>query len=88
MGDYQPLRSEDIHGSMTAPTQNKPTVYYTKPMSSLRKFAFGCSILVCFLTIVVFLWVIPCDWSKCPATNHHPSIMSWDRSIEGLGNNI
>uniref|UniRef100_A0A1B6FAQ1 FAM234A/B beta-propeller domain-containing protein n=1 Tax=Cuerna arida TaxID=1464854 RepID=A0A1B6FAQ1_9HEMI len=84
MGDYQPLRSDDAHPNNHAPVHNKPTVYYSKPMSPLRKLAFGCSILLCFITIVVFLWVVPCDWSKCPAKTQRQPIMSWDRSVEGM----
>ncbi|KAG8251476.1 hypothetical protein J6590_079119 [Homalodisca vitripennis] len=88
MGDYQPLRSDDAHTNNHVPVHNKPTVYYSKPMSPLRKLAFGCSILLCFITIVVFLWVVPCDWSKCPAKTQRQPIMSWDRSVEGMGESL
>lgn len=85
MGDYQPLTSEDMHANMGVHVQRKKNTHSSKPMSPLRKLAFGFSVLVCFVTTVVFLWVIPCDWSKCPIKAKHQPIMSWDRSIDGLG---
>ncbi|XP_054289173.1 uncharacterized protein LOC129004646 [Macrosteles quadrilineatus] len=84
MGDYQPLRSDDGHVNASATSRNKPPVYYKKPMSPLRRAAFVFSVLLCITVITVFLWVIPCDWSKCPARAKHQPIMSWERSIEGL----
>jgi hypothetical protein len=33
-------------------------------MSPLRKFLFVLSIVVCFLTVIVFLWVLPCSVSS------------------------
>lgn len=85
MGDYQPLRSDDVHTNTHASTHTKPTVHYSKPMSPIRKFCFTCSVLLCCITIIVFLWVIPCEWAKCPVKAQGKPIMSWDRPIDGLG---
>lgn len=87
MGDYQPLRS-DADGDATVryrikytKEQDKKNMYYKKQMSPLRAIAFSTSILLCILTICVFLWVIPCDWDTCPV--HQAT--SWDRVYYGLG---
>lgn len=57
----------------------------TKPMSSLRKFCFVASILVCILTVVLFLWVIPCsDDSTCPAKSERIRTQNWMRNYERI----
>lgn len=53
-------------------------------MSTIRKFNFISSIFLCFLTIFVFLWVLPCDEGTCPV-----KIINWDhthQNIEMKGN--
>lgn len=58
---------------------------YKQPMSALRKFFFVLSILICFLTIIIFLWVLPCaDDQTCAVTipKHHSS--SWEKAYHGI----
>uniref|UniRef100_A0A1B6E3T2 FAM234A/B beta-propeller domain-containing protein n=1 Tax=Clastoptera arizonana TaxID=38151 RepID=A0A1B6E3T2_9HEMI len=86
MGDYQPLRSDSdcrttVRNRIKYMKENdKQNVYYNPPMSTLRAIAFSCSILVCILTICVFLWVIPCHWATCPIQK----ATSWDKVYYGL----
>lgn len=49
-------------------------------MTTIRKVCFILSILLCFVTIVVFLWVLPCSGdSICPVR-----VTSWDKNLENL----
>lgn len=48
-------------------------------MSSLRKCFFIFSILLCFFTIFIFLWILPCNDGTCPV-----KILSWDRKHEDI----
>ncbi|KAJ8970616.1 hypothetical protein NQ314_001151 [Rhamnusium bicolor] len=49
-------------------------------MSTLRKTAFVFSILLCFLPIVIFLWVLPCsDSNTCPAR-----ISNWEYQQDNI----
>lgn len=87
MGDYQPLRSDGeqegtgIH-RRTNVSSSKQDLYYKKPWSPLRKMAFVTSLILCFMTISVFLWVIPCEWSTCPSNVKQ---LGWDKTLHGLG---
>lgn len=52
-------------------------------MSPLRKFCFIVSIFVCVLTIVLFMWVIPCsDSQTCPAKTDRIQTHNWMRNYE------
>lgn len=56
-------------------------------MSPMRRLCLIVSILVCVLTILIFLYALPCDDSViCPETVKPRSLLSWDRSLEGVGN--
>ena len=55
------------------------------PMSAMRRVAFVMSILLCFFTIVAFLWVLPCEWASCPAVHRADRLTSWDKTLLGLG---
>lgn len=56
-----------------------------KPMSTLRKCCFVASILVCVLTVVLFLWVIPCsNDSTCPAKSERIRTQNWMRNYERI----
>lgn len=58
---------------------------YRKPMSHLRKLFFSLSILICFLTIVVFLWVLPCSEDEtCPSVSHQMKTSSWEKPYHGI----
>ncbi|KAL1458460.1 hypothetical protein WDU94_008612 [Cyamophila willieti] len=63
-------------------------VLFKKPMSMSRKLALALSILSCFLTVGVFLWVIPCDWAPCPCTKSgetEPNTGAWSITAPGMG---
>lgn len=52
----------------------------TPAMSPKRKFCFIFSIAVCFVTIIVFLWVLPCSESgTCPVR-----ISNWENQHDGI----
>lgn len=51
-----------------------------KRLSTTRKILLAFSIILCFVTIVVFLWILPCASDKiCPM-----QIPNWNRNINGL----
>lgn len=60
------------------PIDIKPKSGY-RNMSTIRKFNFISSILLCFLTIIIFVWVLPCNEGTCPVKINH-----WDRTHENI----
>lgn len=49
-------------------------------MSTLRKTAFVFSILLCFLPIIIFLWILPCsDSNTCPI-----SVSNWEYQQDNI----
>lgn len=72
--DYQ--KHFTIPGSLLRSKLKKPQ----RQMSNTRKFFFCLSILVCFLTIAIFLWVLPCSTEyECPVR-----ISNWDKQLESF----
>lgn len=56
-----------------------------KPMGPIRKCCFFLSLLVCVLTVVLFLWVIPCsDELACPAKTERIHTHNWIRNYEKI----
>lgn len=56
-----------------------------KAMSAFRKCCFVASILVCIITVVLFLWVIPCtDELTCPTKLEHIKTKNWMRNYEKI----
>lgn len=56
-----------------------------QPMSSMRKLCFTVSIFVCLLTVVLFVWVLPCsDGNGCPSENEHTHTHNWLSNYEGV----
>lgn len=54
-----------------------------QPMSNSRKCCFIASIVVCVLTVIFFIWVIPCsDEHSCPAQSERMQTHNWLRSYE------
>ena len=57
-----------------------------KDMSMLRRFCLILSILLCFVTLLVFLYVLPCDNSSiCPQVVENQPVITWDKTLEGIG---
>lgn len=57
----------------------------TQPMTTLRKAFFIASIFVCILTVILFVWVLPCsDSHSCPAQSERIHTHNWLRNYEGL----
>lgn len=55
------------------------------PMGPIRKCCFVLSLLVCVLTVVVFLWVVPCsDERACPAKTERIRTHNWIRNYEKI----
>lgn len=71
------------HNGYVSPLQmmKLPEVRKVTPsMSIKRKLCFVFSIAICFLTIIVFLWVIPCSESgTCPVR-----ISNWENQHDGI----
>lgn len=56
-----------------------------QPMSKARKLCFGASIVVCVVTVILFVWVIPCsNEHSCPAQSERIQTHNWLRSYERL----
>jgi hypothetical protein len=100
MGEYRPLERDgegevSINGlqnhDLTTSDEIRiikpdgPLPHHLEPMSPLRKVSFIISILLCGLTIVIFLWILPCDWATCPSTSVRFRTKSWERTLQGLG---
>jgi len=61
----------------------------SRDMSPMRRFCLFASILLCIVTIVIFLYVLPCDSSVvCPPVIEPQSSISWDKTLEGVGKHI
>lgn len=57
-----------------------------RDMSPLRRFCLIASVLLCITTIIVFLYVLPCDNSMvCPSINEPQPFISWDKTLQGVG---
>jgi len=57
-----------------------------KDISPMRRFCLFVSILLCIITIVIFLYVLPCNSSMIcsPIIEPHSSI-SWDKTLQDVG---
>ncbi|XP_072755684.1 uncharacterized protein [Anoplolepis gracilipes] len=56
-----------------------------KNMSPMRRFCLCASILLCIITIVIFLYVLPCDNSMvCPPIIESQSSISWDKTLQDV----
>ncbi|XP_012224919.1 uncharacterized protein [Linepithema humile] len=54
-------------------------------MSYIRRFCLLASVLLCIVTIIIFLYVLPCDNSMvCPSIIEPQSSVSWDKSLQGI----
>lgn len=57
-----------------------------RDMSPIRRFCLFASILLCIVTIVIFLYVLPCDSSMvCPPIIESQSSISWDKTLQDVG---
>ncbi|XP_055621017.1 uncharacterized protein LOC129765154 [Toxorhynchites rutilus septentrionalis] len=83
-----PSDAEDANGVFHA--DNVAILHETesvssKKMSFPRKCCFVASLAVCFLSLVVFLWVIPCsDDMACPARVERTKTQNWIRNYEKI----
>lgn len=67
--------------------QNNDDLWKRHDMSPIRKFFLVLSILLCIVTILVFLYVLPCDTSLlCSPTLEPRTPISWDQTFDGVGN--
>lgn len=59
--------------------------YRRPPMGAVRRCLFVASIALCLLTVILFVWVVPCsDGGTCPARSERPRTRNWLRQYEGL----
>lgn len=66
--------------------QNNEDLWKRQDMTPLRRFFFVTSILLCIVTILVFLWVLPCDTSSlCTPALEPRTPISWDQTFDGVG---
>ncbi|KAL6444429.1 hypothetical protein ACFW04_001938 [Cataglyphis niger] len=56
-----------------------------RDMSPMRRFCLFASILLCIVTIIIFLYVLPCDSSMiCPPIIESQSSISWDKTLQDV----
>lgn len=88
--NYKPLDNEreigiTLNGFHTSPDEVSilKADNESSRLSTSRKLCFIFSIFLCVFTIVVFLWVLPCDVGSCPPA---PANMnSWEKILLDLG---
>lgn len=57
-----------------------------KDISPMRRFCLFVSIVLCIITIVIFLYVLPCDNSMiCSSIIESHSSISWDKTLQNVG---
>lgn len=64
----------------------KDDLWKRQSMSFARKCCLILSVLLCIATIIIFLYVIPCDNSSTiciPVSTK--SFVSWDKTLDGVG---
>lgn len=89
-GHYHPMEDPDEYNSINGfpgitLQDDIPIIKSRKSMSPLRKVLFVISILVCFFTIFIFLWVIPCDENlTCPAVVRNDGTSNWEKTYHGI----
>lgn len=55
----------------------------SQPMSNTRKLCFIVSIIACIVTVILFIWILPCsDNHSCPAKSERMHTHNWLRSYE------
>ncbi|XP_001608079.1 uncharacterized protein LOC100124186 [Nasonia vitripennis] len=65
--------------------QSHDDLWKRHDMSPLRRFCLVASVLLCILTILIFLYVLPCDNSSiCPPAPEPKTSVSWDKTLEGV----
>ncbi|KAJ8683226.1 hypothetical protein QAD02_019018 [Eretmocerus hayati] len=64
--------------------QNDDDLWKRRDMSPVRRFFLAFTVLLCIFTIIVFLYLIPCDTSSiCPSTPKSKTSVSWDTTFDG-----
>ena len=53
-------------------------------MSTGRKIALAFSIVNCVAFVILFLWILPCDFDTCKAT-HNVKTRDWEINLTGKG---
>lgn len=57
-----------------------------RDISPMRRFCLFVSILLCIITIVIFLYILPCDSSMvCSSIIEPHSSISWDKTLQDVG---
>ncbi|XP_049293890.1 uncharacterized protein LOC125769276 isoform X1 [Anopheles funestus] len=75
-GVFHPDNVAILHEAGTIPDRK---------MSFPRKCCFVASLVICFLAVVVFLWIIPCsDELSCPARGERVKTQNWIRNYEKI----
>ena len=55
-------------------------------MTPLRRLCLIASIFLCLFTIILFLYILPCNNSVvCSAVPEPQTSLSWDKTLEGVG---
>lgn len=90
--NYKPLDNErDISIMLNGFQSNTDEVSILTPnssskkLSTSRKICFIFSLLLCVLTIVFFIWVLPCDIGSCPAAETSSHVTSWETPLLQVG---
>ncbi|XP_053980952.1 uncharacterized protein LOC128877568 [Hylaeus volcanicus] len=70
---------------MVVEGNDRNDLWKRRDMSLFRRFCLVTSILLCIVTIVIFLYVLPCDNSVvCPSIDESQSPISWDKTLRGV----
>lgn len=70
--------STDHSGGVAPQQMEKPS------MSAGRKIALALSIVNCVAFIILFLWILPCEYDTCKAT-HSVKTKDWEVNLTGKG---
>lgn len=89
--NYKPLNENSSAGIMLNGFQsNADQVSILTPsanldkLSAARKICFLFSMFVCIFTIVVFIWVLPCDTGTCPSAPVSSAISTWEQTLNNI----
>lgn len=89
--NYKPLDNERDVNIMLNGFQTNDEVSILTPsshsekLSTPRRICFIFSLLLCVLTIVFFIWVLPCDIGSCPSAVTSSHFSSWETPLLQVG---
>lgn len=88
--NYRPLDNDrdlnpTLNGFSPTVTVLQSATSSVPALSTTRKALFVFSILVCIMTIVGFLWILPCDINPCPSIEISSGAKGWETPLYDFG---